>query len=170
MEKTLEELKQEANGLGITYSPNIGAGTLADKIEAYYESQSAGDVVQMVEEDEVAGEAPPVAKTLTKQAKINLRVAEAKKKAFSKKVVTLTSNDKRTNEYETTAYLSFENQYFGLSKLVPLDIPVELEVGLIEVAKSTKILIHKDEIVEGKRTGNKTSSMIRKYNVSYEES
>ena len=43
MEKTLEELKQEAKDLGITFVPNISAAKLAAKIEAFYESQETSD-------------------------------------------------------------------------------------------------------------------------------
>ena len=90
-----------------------------------------------------------------------------KKRAFKTTVITLTNKDNRENDVVTTAYLSFENQYFGLSKIVPLDIPVELEAALIAIAERSMITLHKDEIIDGKRTGNKTPVRVKKYAISY---
>ena len=174
LEKTLEELQAEATGLGIKFHPNTGEVKLAEKIEAFYESQSAGDLVEMVEDepkDEDEVEIPVVTKSkkLTKEQKIRKAVNEAKAQAMKKRVVTVSSNDKRDNDVATVAYLGFENQYFGISKLVPLDIPIELEVCLIDIAKTTKITLHKDEIVNGKRTGNKIPVGVKKLSVSFED-
>ena len=172
MDKTLEELKAEADVLGVEYSKNIGAAKLAEKLEAFYESQSAGDLVKEATPEELAAkEAKVVDKTVLpvvdSQADfIKMRKAEAMKKS----VVVITSNDKRDNEYVTAEYLSCENQFFGVSKLVPLNIPVELEECLIEVAKTTMVMLHQDEITpDGRRTGNKVTRMTRKFNVSYEQ-
>lgn len=94
-------------------------------------------------------------------------IKSAKEKAFATRIVTLTNKDNRENNAVTTAYLSFENQHFGLSKLVPLDVPVELEQGLIDVAEATTITLHKDEIVDGKSTGNKVPVQVKKFAISY---
>jgi len=83
------------------------------------------------------------------------------------RIVTITNKDNRDNDFTTTASLSFENQFFGLAKNVPLDVPVELEQALIDIAESTIITHHKDEIVDGKRTGNKVPVSVKKYVVSY---
>lgn len=96
-------------------------------------------------------------------------VKEQKKIAFKKQVVTLTNKDPRDNNVTTTAYLSFENQYFGIARLVPLDIPVELEVSLIKIASSCIMTLHKDEIIDGKRTGNKVPVRVKKYAISYSQ-
>lgn len=178
--KTLEELKAEAQALGITFNPKIGVDKLAAKIEEHYNSLSAEDSVKsiddIVEEDEVFE--PETAtvivdkkgmEKLSKEQRVRQLVAEARKQAMATKVVTISSNDKRDSEYTTTAYLSMENQYFGVSKLIPLDIPIELEQCLIDVAKSTMITLHKDEVVNGKRTGNKVPQSVRKFNISYED-
>ena len=53
--------------------------------------------------------------------------------------------------------------------MVPLDIPVELEVCLIGVAKDTMMTIHKEETIGGKRTGNKVAVSVPKFAISYEE-
>lgn len=176
--KSLDELKAEARGLGITFNVNIGAETLHGKIETFYESQSAGDLVKEKdvvdpevdpEPSNVAYDVPGSKAVLSKEQKTRNMVAKAKAKAMRKRVVTITSNDKRDNDVTTTTYLGFENQYFGISKLVPLDVPLELELCLIDVAKTTFITLHKDEIIDGKRTGNKVPVPVRKLNVSFED-
>ena len=43
MNKTIEELKQEAKDLGIRFVPNISAEKLSAKIEEFYESQETSD-------------------------------------------------------------------------------------------------------------------------------
>ena len=181
LEKTLEELQAEATGLGIKFHPNMGEVKLKEKIEDFYESQAAGDLVEMVEDEpeetleetpkptNVVYDVPGTKVTLTKDQKLRLKVTKAKEKAMEKRVITISSNDKRDNDVTTVAYLGFENQYFGISKLVPLDIPIELEVCLIDIAKTTKITLHKDEIVNGKRTGNKIPASVKKLSVSFED-
>lgn len=165
MDKTLEELKIEADTLGVSYSDRIGAVKLAEKIEAYYTSQSAGDFVQVKEEKD---ETPQKKQSEAEDAERAMILA-AKKAAMETKIVTLSSTDKRDNDIVTTAYLSCENQHFGVERIVPLDIPVELEVCLIDVAKSSIITLHRDEVVDGRRTGNKVPQSVRKYTISYED-
>ena len=173
--KTTKELKAEVKGLGIEIKGNPSKETLIKKIDEFYESQSAGDLVKEVEEVEETTEAtgevydvPGTVKELTKDQKLKKLVQESKKAALKTSVVTITSNDKRDNDVVTVAYLGFENQYFGISKLVPLDIPVQLEECLIEIARTTQVTLHKDEIINVKRTGNKIPVRARKLNVSYE--
>jgi len=201
--KTLDELKAEADGLGIKYHPKTGAKKLAGLIEEHYVKLESADIVQEVEdtdkdvedvEDEVIEddyieetiEDEPVPLPTPRKPKETVKksldvskmtpaqrqrhqIKVMKEKAFKKRVVTISSNDKRESEYTTTAYLSLSNQHMDLARIVPLDVPVELEQCLINVAKTTTIILHKDEIVNGRRTGNKTAQMVRKYNVSYED-
>ena len=95
------------------------------------------------------------------------KIAAAKARAMKKHVVTITNKDNRENDVMTTVYLGFENQHFGVSKLVPLDTPVELEQALINIAANTTMTLHKDEIVDGKRTGNKVPTRVKKFAISY---
>lgn len=157
----IEELKQEASELGIKYAKNIGEDALQSKIEDFKASQTADDL------DEVQETVEPVAPVRPKSIKSLARQiwADAKKT----RIVRITSNDKRDNHVTTTAYLSVENEFGGLSKIVPLDEKVELEQCLIDRAKEDLIPQHVEEVIEGKRTGNKTVKMIRKYSVSYED-
>lgn len=89
--------------------------------------------------------------------------------AFKTSVVTITSNDKRDNNITNAVLLNCENQFFAISKFVPLNVAVELEQCLIDSAKDVKIMIHVDEIINGSRTGNSTVELINKYNISYEK-
>lgn len=166
MEKTLEELKAEADVLGVEYSPNIGAKKLSEKIEAYYESQAAGDSVKVQAEPEPVKEDK---KSTGKVDPMKQLVADMRAAAFKTRVVTVSNNDTRENSVLTADYFGFENQYFGKSLLVPFNVPVELPQCIIDVITSTTIMLHVDEIVDGKRTGNKTQKMAKKYNVSYED-
>jgi hypothetical protein len=103
----------------------------------------------------------------SKRMLMRRKIAESRKKAFKTHIVTLTNKDSRENDIMTTVHLSFENQHFGLSKIVPLDVPVEIEKALIDIAESTRITLHKDEIVSGKRTGNKIPVSVKKFAISY---
>lgn len=95
------------------------------------------------------------------------KIAAMKRAAMKTQIVTITNKDNRENDVATTAFLSFENQHFGMAKNVPLDIPVQLEQALIDIAERCLITMHKDEVVNGKRTGNKVPVSVKKYVVSY---
>lgn len=167
--KTLEELKLEADTLGVKYVKNIGAEKLAQKIEDYFESQAAGDLAEVKEEivDELTGPKTGLEAAVAKETPKQKFTRESKSrqvKRLKTKIVTLTSNDIRENHVTTTAYLSCGT----VSKVVPLNTPVELEEALIIIADTTFITLHRDEVVDGRRTGNKIPSQVKKYNVSYE--
>lgn len=173
MEKTLDELKQEATDLGIEFNANIGAAKLAQKIEEHYQANEAQSPVvtstdDVVEEEvtpepvvEASAKSAPV--STIKENSLNRAIRVANAKAMERKVVTITNNDKRDNHLTTTAYLSTG----AVSKVVPLDIPVELEMCLIKIAQDIEIMLHVDEVIEGRRTGNKTVRLVKKYAVSF---
>lgn len=169
MDKTLEELKAEADVLGLEYNKNIGATKLSEKIEAYYESQAAGDSVK-VQSEEKEEEAPKKANGKeTDEQRKRRKVMEAKNAAMKLRRVTITNNDTRENGVLTADYFGFENQHFGKSLLVPFNIPCELPQCILNVINSTYVTLHTDEIVDGKRTGNKVPKSMKKYNISYED-
>lgn len=93
---------------------------------------------------------------------------ELKKKAFETKKVQITYMDTRDINKVTTAYLTCENPYFNLAKIVPLNTVVELEQCLIDCAKEAKILLHLPEVnKEGRETGKHTYKRVPKYSISY---
>jgi len=169
MDKTMEELKAEATSLGLDFKGNISKKELGQLIEDHYESQAADDFIKVQEVEVVQDVVESPKGNISKDLQMKLLIAKLKAEALKKRIVTISSNDKRTNDIETTAYLSMENQHFSVGRYVPLDIPVELEQCLIDIALTTVIILHRDEITtDGKRTGNKVATPTRKFNVSFQ--
>lgn len=160
-------LLEVANDLGLEFHSNIPTEKLkAIVAEAKGEPAPVEEAVPAspaIKELDSEGPKPKLSKYAAKRRK----VAAAKKAAMKTRIVTITNKDNRENDIMTTAYFSFENQHFGLSKVVPLDIPIELEVSLIQIAASTVMTLHKDEVVDGKRTGNKVPMRVKKFAISY---
>lgn len=160
MEKTIEELKLEADELGITYVKNIGVAKLQDKIDAHYEAESASSIVAQITEDEDEVEQTEAEfKKSKKDSRIEaLKVIKAQEKANSESVVVkLTLVDKRESSTATEAYLS--NGDFGMR--VPLDIFVEVPKILAILADSKVVPIHKEV------NGKSVVSMTKQYVVEY---
>ena len=172
-----EDMIAEATDLGLDFKGNISNIKLAGMIAEFKgepipvaETAPAGPSVKAEEpeQEELSTPATAAGKLLmdTYQKK-RARIAAAKKKAMKTKIVTITNKDPRENDVVTTAYLSVHNQYFRVGRSVPLDIPVELETCLINNAESALMTMHKDEVINGRRTGNKVTIRVKKYAVSY---
>lgn len=173
-----EDLLEQANALGLDFHSNIptpklqalvdeamGPAVKSDE-ELAAEAEEAGEVEAPQQDQAPAPEPAPALPDnpqVAKRRAINAR----KQAAFKKRVVTITNKDNRENEVMTTVHLSVENQHFGISKIVPLDIPVELEECLIDQAEHTMMTLHKDQIVGGRRTGNKVAVPSKKFAISY---
>ena len=133
---TLEDLKKEADDLGIKYNNNIGKNKLIEKIEAYYESQETSIIspdtsLSKEEEDE-----------WTPQKKRQLAL-EREKRARTTKIIEIIDNDQRVNNQTTSVKVNCTNDYFDLGTvLLPLNTPVEVMQGHIDVLKSIKIPQH----------------------------
>lgn len=161
------ELISEANELGLEFPFNIPTKKLVEKIAEF-----KGEPVPV---DETPPKGPKVSeeksgkkdKELDEFSKKRLKIAKAKAEAMKTKIVTLTNKDNRENEFMTTAFLSMQNQHFGISRVVPLDTPVQLEQCLISIAEGVTMTLHKDEIKDGVRTGNKITTTSKKYAISY---
>lgn len=187
-EKTHQQLKDEAAALGLTFRGNESKPNLTKMIEEFYENEADQDKVQVRDdlnedqnEDDSAEHVEDTAPKLpnrvmkrvdqlngakNKELALKAMVAEARRNAFKKRVVTISSNDTRDNQHVTAVPLFFENQYFALDRIVPLNVPVELEQCLIDIAKTTTIAIHKRELANG--TIGKTV-YAKKFNISYED-
>lgn len=164
MTKTLEELKQEAKDLGIKFVPNISAEKLAIKIEEFYESQETSDkeileaAVEAKEKSEeksaVSGKTGAVEKA---------RIAE--EYARKTRIITIIDNDQRVNNQTTVATVNCSNMYFDLGTAhIPLNVPVEVKQGHIDVLKGVEIPQHVKDPVSGLHRVN-----IRpRYTISYE--
>ena len=131
MEKTLDELRQEATDLGIEFAANLGAAKLAAKIEDYYKSQETS-IVDV-----------PAEKVNSKGKSMRERIIDAKAAANVTHVVTITDNDQRENNHTTTVRVNCVNSYFDLGPVIlPLNTPVEVKQGYIDVLKEIQIPLH----------------------------
>lgn len=166
----LDALKKEATDLGIDYSANIGAAKLQEKIDAFYESQETSDdeimaAVKATEAAEQSEEENVV--VIGKSGKTNM-VALAKKlyeEACVTKVVTIIDNDQRVNNQTTTVPVNWTNAYYDLGTVsFPLNIPVEIAQGFINVLKEVYIPHH----VKDPKTGLATTTMRSRYSITAE--
>lgn len=168
MSERLDELKQEATELGIEFNPRIGEAKLQAKIDEYYESQetSGKEVEQAVQANEEAtvseakAEKPAVNgnKTIAQLAK------EIYDRARATKIVTITDNDQRVNNQTTTCKANWSNQYYDMgTKIFPLNIPIEVPQGFLQVLSEVKIPHH----VKDNATGLSITTMRKRYSFDF---
>ena len=164
-ELDIEALKAEATDLGITFPQNIGAEKLKLKIDAYYESQETSEKETMaaVEANEQIEEKSAESDKSSYVKSIGTIASEAKAKASATRVVTIFDNDQRVNNQTTTCKVNCSNMYFDLGQIIlPLNIPVEVKQGHINVLKEVKIPRHV-------QVGDNLSAvkMVPRYSISY---
>lgn len=160
---TLEELKREADELGVTYAKNVSANKLQEKIEQFYEAQetSGAEVEALVAEQE-AKPKPAVKAANDKDAK---RIAR-EKAARETRVVTIIDNDQRVNNQTTTCTVNCSNAYFDLGTVIlPLNEKIEVKMGHIRTLEAVQIPLH----VRDNKTGLSTVRMRPRYTISYED-
>lgn len=168
-ETSLEELKQEARDLGIEFSANIGAAKLQAKIDAYYAGQEDSskavlEAVKVVEESKEKEDNTLVATTESKSTMS--AISKARAEANKTKVVTIIDNDQRVNNQTTTVTVNCSNMYFDLGTVIlPLNLPVEVRQGHLNVLKELQIPQH----VKDGKTGLSSVRMIPRYTLSYED-
>lgn len=160
IDKTLDELKAEADSLGIVYNKNIGADKLAAKIDEFYTaSETKSTVTVTLKED-------PVVPVVKKGRTVRELAIEAKAKAMATRIVTITDNDQRENNLTSVVSVTCANEYFDLgTKRIPLNIPVELEQGFIDVLSEVIIPMH----VIDHKTGQSIRSMRRRYSIAFDQ-
>ena len=155
--ETLEELRKEATELGIEFASNIGAAKLRAKIDEFYESQESPIVVSEVE-DEVEEITPVVAGKSMREVALEMR-----NRASKVKVVVVIDNDQRVNNQTTVATVNCGNSYFDLGTMhIPLNVPVEIKQGFIDVLMEIKIPQH----VKDSRSGLSSVVMRPRYSVT----
>lgn len=153
MDKTIEELKEEADALGIKYSANIGAAKLQEKIDEY-DAKLDAEVNGVVEPVKVA--ASTDGKKMTEfEARLAIKALEDENRKT--KVVKIAMVDKRESAYATSAYFSTGD----IAMRVPLDVWVEMPVILILMAEDAQALVHVES------GGTTTSKFQKKYVVEY---
>ena len=167
----LDALKEEAKDLGIEFSANIGASKLKEKIDAFYESQeTSGEelkaamaaVEQAEEKAVVSSKAAPKGELKGKQKMVAL-AQELFDKAKVTKIVTIIDNDQRVNNQTTTCKANWSNAYFDLgTRIFPLNTPIEIPQGFIDVLKEVMIPHH----TKDNKTGLSAVVMRARYSVS----
>ena len=167
---TIEELKQEATELGISFNQNIGVDKLQAKIDEWYKSQeTSGNGIQAAvarQEAMEKSEEKSAVKDTKGSADLKAFAAKAEAEARKTRVVVITDNDQRENNQTTVAVVNCSNLYFDLgTAYIPLNIPVEVRQGHINVLLETEIPLH----VKDPKTGLSTLAMRRRYSVSYED-
>ena len=136
MDKTIEELKEEADALGIKYSANIGAAKLQEKIDEY-DAKLDAEVNGVVEPVKVAADEPKTGKAKSEfDARLEIKKLEDANKLC--KVVKISMVDKRESAYATSAYFSTGD----IAMRVPLDVFVEMPIILIQMAEEAQALVH----------------------------
>lgn len=168
-ETSLEELKQEARDLGIEFSANIGAAKLQAKIDAYYAGQenSSKEVIEAVKvKEESKQKDDNTLVTTTENRDTISAISKARAEANKTKVVTIIDNDQRVNNQTTTVTVNCSNMYFDLGTVIlPLNLPVEVRQGHLNVLKELQIPQH----VKDGKTGLSTVRMVPRYALSYED-
>ena len=173
MNDEINDLKKEADELGLTYSAQIGATKLQEKIDAYYESQETSEkelivAVKAKEEAEKANEQPEEKAVQTSNTPVhgaNKRAAR-RKAAEATRVVTIIDNDQRVNNVTTTCTVNCSNAYFDLgTMLLPLNMAVEVKQGHLNVLKELKIPQH----VKDAKSGLSQVRMVPRYTIAYSE-
>lgn len=131
--KDIEDLKNEAEALGITYSANIGASKLQAKIDAFYDADSAGHKVEV--------EATPAEK---KEIRANDEksamaiIKEQERANLESIVIKLTMVDRREASTATDAY--FGNGDVAMN--IPLDTWVEVPRIIAMMADEARAITH----------------------------
>lgn len=164
MTKTLDELKQEAKELGIKFVPNISAEKLAIKIEEFYESQETSDKEILEAAVAVKEKSEEKSAVSGKDSKVE-KARKAEEYARKTRVITIIDNDQRVNNQTTVATVNCSNMYFDLGTAhIPLNVPVEVKQGHIDVLKGVEIPQHVKDPVSGLHRVN----MRPRYTISYE--
>lgn len=167
MSTKLDELKQEATELGLTFNPNISEAKLADKIETYYKSQetSAKELLTAIKQKESEEDLEEKSAVNGKNL-IARKAREAEARARKTRVITIIDNDQRVNNQTTVATVSCSNMFFDLGTAhIPLNVPVEVRQGHIDVLKGVDIPQHgKDP-----KTGLSRVDIRPRYTISYED-
>jgi hypothetical protein len=162
---SLEELKIEADQLGVNYSKNVSGNKLQEKIEEFYElSETSGPALEALVAEKEKVQAQPkedVAKHDAKTAKRMMREAAARKT----KVITIMDNDQRVNTQSTTCVVNCSNEYFDLgTTILPLNEKIEVAQGHINTLQQVQIPLHSRD----PKTGLATVRLRPRYTISYE--
>lgn len=154
-EKSMEDLKLEAESLGITFSGNISKVKLQAKIDEFYEKESSGAVSESAIVEDAGNEI--TSKITSKEAAFKETIRRLRKEGAEPVVVKITMVDKREASTATDAY--FNDGNFAMK--VPLDVFVEMPRSLVEMAETAIALGHQTT------DSGSVPKMSKKYVVEY---
>lgn len=161
--RDLEEIKQEATEIGLTFNDRIGAKTLQERIDAHYERDSKANAVAVIEDEdpveveETEAEAKKRGAKDVKNIKAVIAALEAENRLTD--IVKLTMVDKREASTATSARFSNGNMQME----VPLDVFVEMPRLLIFQAEKAEAMISME------KDGTSVSRMAKKYVIEYKK-
>jgi len=148
MSNHLGKLKETAEKLGISFSPNIGVKKLEEKIAAT-EAVSEG-VAEAIVKPVVKEKAKAKPKKIT-DLQVKIMLAKNLKKV---KIVNLDSQ----NTAATTVTSGVHNQFFDVAKVIPLNVPCAVPQCLIDEVTNRKHVTSTPELDKnGEPTGNFTA-------------
>lgn len=146
MAKSLISLKQEATDLGVAFEEDVKAAELQKLIDSFYEAQETSGTALQETIAQIESETPKK----VKEFNIYELAMQAEKEARKTKVVIINDNDNRVNNQTTLAVVNCTNQYFDLGTVrIPLNEPVEVTVGHLEVLRDVKIPMHVHDSASG---------------------
>ena len=166
---TIEELRQEATELGISFNPKIGAEKLAEKIEEYYKSQetSGQEIQELVTKKEAEEKSEDIKEKSAVKGSLTMRekAKASEARARTTRIITITDNDSRENNQTTVAVANCSNKYFDLGTVyIPLNVPVEVKQGHIDALQGVEIPMHSKD----PKTGLNATVMRKRYSISFE--
>lgn len=168
MSEQLEQLKEEAKELGINFSPNIGESKLQEKIDTYYEAQetSGKEIQEAIVAKETEEKESEVIPKKSKKQSMNVLAKKLYDQARRTKVVTIIDNDQRVNNQTTTCKANWTNNFYDMgTRIFPLNTPIEIPQGFIDVLKEVWIPHHvKDPVSQLSKT-----TMRRRYTIQAED-
>lgn len=166
MSDALEQLKEEAKELGISFNPRISEAKLQEKIDAHYESQeSSGKEIQDAVARKEAEEESEEKVAVTSTNKMAMLARDLYEKAKKTRVVTIIDNDQRVNNQTTTCKANWTNNFYDLgTQTFPLNTPIEIAEGFISVLSEVYIPHH----VKDMKTGLSKTTMRRRYTIQDE--
>ena len=152
MEKTLDELKLEADSLGISYMKNIGADKLQAKIDEWYEARAE----ENKEQDEPMPETVKATKESARVAALR-KIKEQERANLEYVVVKVSMVDKREASIATHTYVSTGDS----SANIPLDIFVEIPKILVNILEEARAIVHVD--VNGETKAKEQKKFVVEY-------
>ena len=159
----LQELRKEADDLGITYNKTIGEVKLQEKVDVFYASQETSGpaleaVVEKNEKQEKVVDTPGVTSKVAKRI-------DRERRARTRRIVTIIDNDQRVNNQTTTCTVNCSHEFFDLGTVIlPLNEKIEVFVGHITTLEEVRIPLH----MRDQKTGLTHVRLRPRFTISYE--